>query len=99
MHTISIVSIHTEGYQYMHVADVINQKQTEDVCLVLKATRKTVDPRRYNITTASNVAVVMPAECQNIATGRDVVIYKSAAHHPHGLSLMIIIQAMQCMIL
>ena len=83
-----IKDINPYAKTYMHVADVISQKPTEDVHLVLMVTRKTVDPRRYNIPTGSDVAVVIPAECQNITTGRDVVIYKSTAHHPDRLSLM-----------
>ena len=73
--------------KYIHVSNVINEKPTEDVQLVLKATRDTVDPTRYNLPTGTDVAVIIPTE-RNDISHRDVVIYKSAAQHPTGQSLM-----------
>ena len=74
-----IKDINPYAKEYMHVGDIIKQKPTEDVRLVLKATRRTADPQRYNIPTGSDVAAVIPT---------DSLIYKNAAHHPNGLSLM-----------
>ena len=83
-----IKDVNPYAQKYKHVGEVIKQKPTEDVQLVLKATRKTVDPQRYNLPNGSDVAVVIPSDSQNGASHRDVVIYKSAAHHPDGYSLM-----------
>ena len=58
--------------KYKHVGEVIKQKPTEDVHLVLKATRKTVDPQRYNLPNGSDVAVVIPSDSQHGASHRDV---------------------------
>ena len=48
--------------KYIHVSNVINEKPMEDAQLVLKATRDTVDPRRYNLPTGTDVAVIIPRE-------------------------------------
>ena len=68
---------------------MIKENPAEDVQLVLNATRETVDPRQYNLPTGTDVAVIIPTERNDISS-RDVVIYKSASHHPTGQSMMII---------
>ena len=55
--------------------------------MVLKATRQTIDPRRYNLPTGTDVAVIIPTE-KNDTSRRDVAIYKSSVNHPAGQSLM-----------
>ena len=55
--------------------------------MILKATNNTVDPRQYNLPTGSDVAVIMPTDSET-ASRRDIIIYKSAAQHPNGQSLM-----------
>ena len=71
--------------KYIHVSNVIKEKPTEDVHLVLKATRDSIDPRRYNLPTGTDVAVIIPTE-RNDMSCRDVVIYKNATQHPTGQS-------------
>ena len=47
-----------------------------------------MDPRRYNLPTGTDVAVIMPAETIEAPCKRDVVVYKSAEDHPNGHTLM-----------
>ena len=61
---------------YNHVSQVIKEKPTEDAQLDLKTTRNTIDPRRYNLPTGTDVAVIIPME-RNEISRRDVVIYKN----------------------
>ena len=82
-----IKEVNPYAAKYQHIANVIKEQPTEDVQLVLWATRQTVDLRRYNLTSGSDVAVIIPTE-RNDITSRDVVIYKSAADHPTNESLM-----------
>ena len=37
--------------KYSHVGDIIKQHPTEDIQLVLKATKNTIDPQQYNVPT------------------------------------------------
>ena len=83
-----IKNVNLYAQEYLHVAEIIKLKPTEDKQLVLKATKQTVDPRRYNLPTGTDVAVVIPTDGQNSTSHRDVVIYKSAVHHPDGFALM-----------
>ena len=72
---------------YNHVGNVIEENPTEDIQLGLKTTRHTVDPRRYNLPTGTDMAVIIPTENNDISS-QDVVVYKSASQHPSGQSLM-----------
>ena len=47
-----------------------------------------MDPRRYNLPTGTDVAVIMPAETTEVPCRRGVVVYKSAEDHPKGNTLM-----------
>ena len=51
---------------YRHVADMI----IEDIKLVLKATRKTVDPWQYNVPTGTDIAVIIPTESPDIPSNK-----------------------------
>ena len=73
---------------YIHVGDVMKDKPAEDVQLVLQTSQESIDPHRYNLPTGTDVAVIIPTDCGNDITSRDVVVYKSAKDHPEGLSLM-----------
>ena len=64
---------------YCHIDNVIKEKPTENVQLGVKATRDTIDPRRYNLPTGTDVAVIIPTE-RNDITSRGIVIYKSTLH-------------------
>ena len=46
-----------------------------------------IDPRRYNLPTGTDVAVILPVDMQN-TSGRDVIVYKNAASHPDKKYLM-----------
>ena len=72
--------INPYAQKYSHVGDIIKERPTADIQLVLKATRETIDPRRYNLPTGTDVAVIIPTERNDISR-RDVVIYKSATPH------------------
>lgn len=65
------------------MGEMIQQNPTQDVRLVLKS-RGTPDPRRYNLPTGDDIAIVIPQPNQQETTYRDVVLYKSAEHHPRG---------------
>ena len=69
--------------KYTHIGNVMKENLAEDRQLVLKATRETVDLRRYNVPTGTDVAVIIPTE-RNDKSCRDVVIYKSPTQHPTG---------------
>ena len=74
--------------QYCHAGEIMKHNPTGDIRLVLKATRETVDPRRYNVPTGSDVSVIIPTDNQQGISPRDVIVYKDAKHHPSGKSLM-----------
>ena len=76
--------------QYCHVGDVMKQNPSIDIKLVLKASGDTVDLCRYNLPTGTDIAVIMPAESSESISKRDIVVYKSAEHHPDGKGLMTI---------
>ena len=82
-----IKEVNPYAEKYKQVGEVIKDKPTEDVQLVLQATGKTVDPRRYNLPTGTDVAIIIPTDGQHVH-GRDVVIYKNASSHPKGHYLM-----------
>ena len=57
---------------------------------MLRVTGNAVDPRRYNLPTGTDIAVIIPTDANNFASSRDVVIYNNASNHPTGQSLMYI---------
>ncbi len=69
--------------EYLKAAEVIEQNPSQDVHLVLKASG-TPDPRRYNLPTGNDIAIVIPQVGTKAPTYRDVILYKSAADHPKG---------------
>ena len=70
--------------KYSHVGNIIKKRPTQDVQLILKATGKNVDPRRYNLPTGTDMAEIIPTDENCTVSGRDVVIHKSVAFHPEG---------------
>ena len=76
--------------KYCHVDNVIKENPTEDIKLVLRATGNGVDPRRYNLPTGTDVAIIMPTDSNQSTSKRDIVVYKSAEQHPSGNNLMTI---------
>ena len=74
--------------QYLRMADIIKEKPTENIKLVLRATGAAVDHRRYNLPSGTDVAVILPMTDSCATSGRDVVIYKTTADHPSAKSLM-----------
>ena len=75
---------------YCHVGDVIKENPAKDVKLILQAKSNQVDPCRYNLPTGTDIAVIMPTDQNQSASKRDIVVYKSANHHPSGQHLMTI---------
>ena len=65
----------------------IKDNPAEDIQLVLKETRDTIDPRRYNLPTGTDIAVIIPTERNDISK-RDVVICKNSAKHATGKAMM-----------
>ena len=85
-----IKTINPYAHTYLQVSEVMNQNPTGDIQLVLRSPGAQVDPRRYNLPTGTDVAVIMPVDTQAVTSTRDEIIYKTAAHHPTGKSLMTI---------
>ena len=85
-----MTEINPYAQKYRHIGNVIKEKPATDIRLVLRSTGKAVDPRRYNLPTGTDIAVVIPTNPSNLASRRDVVVYKSAVHHPTGQSLQYI---------
>ena len=81
-------NVNPYAQKYQQVAEALKEKPTEDIRLVLKTTERTIDPQRYNVPTGTDVAVIILTEGQQTVTHRDIVVYKSAAHHPDGKYLM-----------
>ena len=75
-----IKEVNPYAKMYNHVGNVIKENPTEDIQLALKTTRHTVDPRRYNLPTGTDVAVIIPTENSDISS-QDVVVYKSVSQH------------------
>ena len=83
-----IKQINPYAQTYIHAGDILRKNPAADIQLVLKATRETIDPRRYNVPTGSDIAVIIPTDIGDIDKTRDVVVYKNATCHPNGHSLM-----------
>ena len=45
---------------YQQATDMLQDKPTKDVKLVLKTTGRNIDPRRYNLPTGTDVVVMIP---------------------------------------
>ncbi len=75
--------------EYIKAADMVQQNPSQDIQLVLKATG-TPDPRRYNLPTGNDLAIVIPQVATNKPTYRDVVLYKTANDHPQGYTTVCI---------
>ena len=76
---------------YRQAGDIMKENPTEDVKLILRAHAKetNIDPRRYNLPTGTDVAVILPADVGLPNTlDRDVIVYKNEASHHSGKSLM-----------
>ncbi len=69
--------------EYMKAAEIIKQNPSQDIQLVLKASG-TPDPRRYNLPTGNDIAIVIPQINTDKLSYRDVILYKSADDHPKG---------------
>ena len=82
-----IKEVNPYAVKYKQIGEVMKDKPTEDVQLVLKATGATVDPRKYNLPTGTDVAIIIPRDCEHTSS-RDVVIYKNSSSHPDGHYLM-----------
>ena len=77
--------MHTENpyvQQYVHAAQIMKNKPTENIKLVLKASG-TPDPRRFNVPTGSDIAIIVPDESANDTSYRDVVLFKTANEDPN----------------
>ena len=67
----------------------MRENPTEDIKLVLRAHSENcnIDPRRYNLPTGTDVAIILPTDREAVSA-RDVIVYKNAANHPTGKQLM-----------
>ncbi len=69
--------------EYIKAADMVQENSSQDIRLVLKASG-TPDPRRFNLPTGNDIAIVIPQINTDKPTYRDVVLYKTAEYHPRG---------------
>ncbi len=69
--------------EYIKAADMAKENPSQDIRLVLKAAG-TPDPRRFNLPTGNDIAIVIPQFNIDKPTYRDVVLYKTAEDHPRG---------------
>ena len=83
-----IKEVNPFAQKYVQAGNIIQETPAFDVKLVLKTTGATVDPQRYNFPTQTDVALIIPPDNQLDISERDIVVYKSASHHPDGKSLM-----------
>ena len=69
--------------EYKHAAEVIRQAgdNAGEVRLVLKETGR--DPRRYNLPTTSDIAIIMPGSGEEPGH-RDIALYRRASDDPSG---------------
>ena len=74
---------------YKQAGDIIKENPTEDIKLILRShdEKSSIDPRRYNLPTGTDIAIILPVDRHN-ASERDVTVYKTAASHPDGKYLM-----------
>ena len=73
---------------YTRIGEILKDSPATDLHLVLKKTRDTVDPRRYNVPTGTDVAVVIPTDCHNTYEQHDVVVYRKSICHPSQQELI-----------
>ena len=83
-----IKSVNPYAHTYLQVGETLTANQACNIKLVLRSPSKQVDPRRYNLPTGTDVAVIMPADTLETPCKRDVVVCKSAQDHPSGQVLM-----------
>ena len=84
-----IKSVNPYAHKYLQVADLMEEHPIGNIKMVLRSPTKQVDPRRYNLPSGTDVAVIMPSDAHEAASKRDVVVYRSE-EHPEGHSLMTI---------
>jgi hypothetical protein len=69
---------------YKQASQIIEQEPSQNVRLVLKASG-TPDPRRFNLPTGNDIAIVVPqSPTVQQFSRRDVLLFKSANDHPRG---------------
>ena len=78
-----IKTVNPYAHTYLQISEVMNQNPTGDIQLVLRSPGAQVDPRRYNLPTGTDVAVIMPADTQDVTSMRDVIIYKNCCTSPN----------------
>ena len=73
-----IKEINPYTHLYQQAGDIMKRNPTEDIKLVLRVCDKhtNINPRRYNLPTGIDVAVILPVDREN-ASYRDVIVYKT----------------------
>ena len=83
-----IKEVNPYAQQYKQAGDIMRENPTQDVNLILRSCNEdtNIDPRRYNLPTGTDVAVILPVDRQTVSE-RDVVVYKNASNHPEQKKL------------
>ena len=84
-----IKDVNPYAHLYQQAGDIMRENPTEDIKLVLRAHSENcnINPRRYNLPTGTDVAIILPTDREAVSA-RDVIVYKNDANHPTGKQLM-----------
>ena len=69
---------------YQQTGNMVRDKPTEDIRLLLRASGPAIDPHRYNLPTGTDEAVIDPMDAQYDISHGDIVVYKNSTLHPDG---------------
>ena len=84
-----IKDVNPYAHLYQQAGNIMRENPTQDIKLVLRAHNEncSIDPRRYNLPTGTDVAIILPID-RETTSSRDVIVYKNASNHPTGKQLM-----------
>ena len=70
---------------YKQAAQVMLENPSKDICMVIKAKSNELSTAVYRNPKVDDIAMVIPQTGGNsLMQPRDVILYKSQAHHPKG---------------
>ena len=75
---------------YSTVGNYMKINPAKDVNLIMCTTSNDIDPRRYNVPTGTDIAMVIPVENGDLPLNKNIVIYKNVESHPKNIPLMTI---------
>ena len=67
---------------YHSTQDYLQLNSTTNVKLILWSSGSGINPRRYNVPTGRDVAMIIPADNDKCTLNKNIIIYKKREDHP-----------------